>query len=156
MSSCTDLSFLNDPIHCSSFYKPCSPLGTSLCFTIGISLPLFLLLFIPPHLSTPILLFIYFLFFRNHGHDVGRVLAGIQVPPEEREAFAASLDKLGYRYSILSLSLSLSLSLPISLSLSSPLPPHLPLPYIPLSHFLPLIFIIDMWMKVTILFIFIF
>jgi threonine dehydratase len=35
---------------------------------------------------------------RNHGHDVGRVLAGIQVPPEDREAFQSSLDSLGYPY----------------------------------------------------------
>jgi len=36
--------------------------------------------------------------YRNHGHDVGRVLAGIQVPPEDREAFRQSLDELGYPY----------------------------------------------------------
>lgn len=36
--------------------------------------------------------------YRNQGHDVGRVLAGIQVPENEREAFQASLDGLGYRY----------------------------------------------------------
>ncbi len=36
--------------------------------------------------------------YRNHGADYGRVLAGIQVPPAEREAFQAFLDGLGYRY----------------------------------------------------------
>lgn len=36
--------------------------------------------------------------YRNQGHDVGRVLAGIQVPPEEKEAFQSTLDNLGYRY----------------------------------------------------------
>jgi len=36
--------------------------------------------------------------YRNHGADTGRVLAGIQVPPAEMDAFQAFLDKLGYRY----------------------------------------------------------
>ncbi len=36
--------------------------------------------------------------YRNHGADYGRVLVGIQVPPEQRERFQASLDRLGYRY----------------------------------------------------------
>jgi len=36
--------------------------------------------------------------YRNHGADYGRVLVGIQVPPEQREDFQASLDGLGYRY----------------------------------------------------------
>ncbi|MFN3595456.1 MAG: threonine ammonia-lyase, biosynthetic [Thiobacillaceae bacterium] len=36
--------------------------------------------------------------YRNHGADYGRVLAGIQVPPVEREAFQRFLDGLGYRY----------------------------------------------------------
>ncbi len=36
--------------------------------------------------------------YRNHGADYGRVLAGIQVPPEEKDAFQAFLDGLGYRY----------------------------------------------------------
>jgi len=36
--------------------------------------------------------------YRNHGADYGRVLVGIQVPPEQREAFQVSLDQLGYRY----------------------------------------------------------
>ncbi|MCC6265653.1 MAG: threonine ammonia-lyase, biosynthetic [Bryobacterales bacterium] len=37
--------------------------------------------------------------YRNHGSDSGRVLAGIQVPPEEAGAFQRFLDGLGYRYS---------------------------------------------------------
>ncbi|WLT29977.1 threonine ammonia-lyase, biosynthetic [Geothrix sp. PMB-07] len=36
--------------------------------------------------------------YRNHGADYGRVLAGIQVPPEDQEAFQAFLDALGYRF----------------------------------------------------------
>ena len=36
--------------------------------------------------------------YRNHGADLGRVLAGIQVPPEEREQFKAFLKNLGYPY----------------------------------------------------------
>jgi threonine dehydratase len=36
--------------------------------------------------------------YRNHGADVGRVLVGIQVLPEQREAFQQFLDGLGYRY----------------------------------------------------------
>ncbi len=36
--------------------------------------------------------------YRNHGADYGRVLTGIQVPPEEKEEFQAFLDGLGYRY----------------------------------------------------------
>jgi len=34
--------------------------------------------------------------YRNHGSDYGRVLAGVQVPPDERARFAAHLDGLGY------------------------------------------------------------
>jgi threonine dehydratase len=34
--------------------------------------------------------------YRNHGSDVGRVLAGIQVPPQTAAAFEAHLDALGY------------------------------------------------------------
>jgi threonine dehydratase len=34
--------------------------------------------------------------YRNHGADYGRVLAGIQVPPEEMAGFRAFLDRLGY------------------------------------------------------------
>jgi len=34
--------------------------------------------------------------YRNHGADYGRVLAGIQVPPKDSEAFQAFLQNLGY------------------------------------------------------------
>ncbi|MBX5495670.1 MAG: threonine ammonia-lyase, biosynthetic, partial [Bryobacteraceae bacterium] len=34
--------------------------------------------------------------YRNHGADYGRVLAGIQVPPEDNDAFEAFLKELGY------------------------------------------------------------
>jgi threonine dehydratase len=36
--------------------------------------------------------------YRNHGADYGRVLAGIQVLPEQKEEFQLFLDGLGYRY----------------------------------------------------------
>jgi len=36
--------------------------------------------------------------YRNHGSDFGRVLAGIQVPPDERAAFDAFLNDLGYAH----------------------------------------------------------
>lgn len=36
--------------------------------------------------------------YRNHGDDVGRVLAGVSVQPGEREALVAALDGLGYPY----------------------------------------------------------
>ncbi|WP_420798825.1 threonine ammonia-lyase, biosynthetic [Geothrix limicola] len=36
--------------------------------------------------------------YRNHGADYGRVLAGIQVPPEDQDAFRTFLDGLGYRF----------------------------------------------------------
>ena len=36
--------------------------------------------------------------YRNHGTDYGRVLVGIQVPPQEHAAFREFLDKLGYAY----------------------------------------------------------
>lgn len=36
--------------------------------------------------------------YRNHGADYGRVLIGIQVPPEEKPDFKTFLDQLGYRY----------------------------------------------------------
>ena len=36
--------------------------------------------------------------YRNHGADYGRVLAGIEVPPAEREDLKRSLDKLSYPY----------------------------------------------------------
>ncbi len=34
--------------------------------------------------------------YRNHGSDAGRVLAGIQVPPQDDKAFAEFLNSLGY------------------------------------------------------------
>ncbi len=36
--------------------------------------------------------------YRNHGADYGRVLVGIQVPPEEKRAFRTFLDELGYAW----------------------------------------------------------
>ena len=36
--------------------------------------------------------------YRNQGADYGRILVGLQVPPEDAEAFAAFLDTLGYPY----------------------------------------------------------
>jgi len=36
--------------------------------------------------------------YRNHGSDYGRVLAGIQVPPEDMAGFQGFLDRLGYEY----------------------------------------------------------
>jgi threonine dehydratase len=36
--------------------------------------------------------------YRNHGADFGRVLVGMQVPPEEKMAFEAFLNRLGYPY----------------------------------------------------------
>ena len=36
--------------------------------------------------------------YRNHGADHGKVLAGFQVPGEEREDFAAALNQIGYQY----------------------------------------------------------
>ncbi len=36
--------------------------------------------------------------YRNHGADYGRVLVGIQVPPQDDAEFSAFLDKLGYEY----------------------------------------------------------
>ncbi|MDC0948043.1 threonine ammonia-lyase, biosynthetic [Gammaproteobacteria bacterium] len=36
--------------------------------------------------------------YRNHGADYGRVLAGIQVPSDDREAFRQHLDDLAYPY----------------------------------------------------------
>ncbi|MHB1676140.1 MAG: threonine ammonia-lyase, biosynthetic [Sulfuriferula sp.] len=36
--------------------------------------------------------------YRNHGADYGRILVGIQVPPNERDDFHASLEQLGYPY----------------------------------------------------------
>ena len=36
--------------------------------------------------------------YRNHGADYGRILAGIEVNPEERTRFHEALDALGYPY----------------------------------------------------------
>jgi len=36
--------------------------------------------------------------YRNHGADYGRVLVGLQVPPQERKAFQEFLKNLGYSY----------------------------------------------------------
>ena len=36
--------------------------------------------------------------YRNHGADYGRVLVGMQVPPQDKKAFQAFLDKVGYPY----------------------------------------------------------
>ena len=36
--------------------------------------------------------------YRNHGDDVGRVLAGVSVPPEEQAQLSAALADLGYPY----------------------------------------------------------
>ncbi len=36
--------------------------------------------------------------YRNHGADFGRVLVGMQVPPEDKKAFQKFLDNLGYEY----------------------------------------------------------
>lgn len=36
--------------------------------------------------------------YRNHGAADGRVVAGLQVPPEDRHLLVAALDKIGYRY----------------------------------------------------------
>jgi threonine dehydratase len=36
--------------------------------------------------------------YRNHGTDYGRVLIGIQVPPQDTTAFQDFLDRLGYIY----------------------------------------------------------
>ena len=36
--------------------------------------------------------------YRNHGSDFGRVLVGMQVPPSDKDAFAAFLQRLGYDY----------------------------------------------------------
>ena len=36
--------------------------------------------------------------YRNHGADYGRVLVGMQVPPQDKKQFQAFLDKVGYPY----------------------------------------------------------
>jgi threonine dehydratase len=38
--------------------------------------------------------------YRNHGADIGRVLAGVQVPPEQTELMSSFLDEVGYRYEL--------------------------------------------------------
>lgn len=37
--------------------------------------------------------------YRNHGADYGRVLAGLQIPPQEKRQFESVLRRLGYRFS---------------------------------------------------------
>ena len=34
--------------------------------------------------------------YRNHGADIGRVLVGLQVPPEEQPQLQSFLDRVGY------------------------------------------------------------
>ena len=36
--------------------------------------------------------------YRNHGADYGRVLVGMQVPPQAAAEFKRFLDRLGYTY----------------------------------------------------------
>jgi len=36
--------------------------------------------------------------YRNHGADIGRVLAGIEVPPEQLDQMTTVLERVGYRY----------------------------------------------------------
>ena len=36
--------------------------------------------------------------YRNHGADFGRVLVGMQVPPQDKKAFQKFLKSLGYEY----------------------------------------------------------
>lgn len=36
--------------------------------------------------------------YRNHGADIGKILAGISVPPQDNEIFQKFLDDLGYEY----------------------------------------------------------
>jgi threonine dehydratase len=38
--------------------------------------------------------------YRNHGADVGRVLAGFEVPPAESGEFQGFLEALGYRHTL--------------------------------------------------------
>jgi threonine dehydratase len=38
--------------------------------------------------------------YRNHGSDFGRVLAALEVPPNEDEAFERFLTDLGYRFQV--------------------------------------------------------
>lgn len=36
--------------------------------------------------------------YRNHGADYGRIVVGIQVPPDEMDQWQSFLDTLGYPY----------------------------------------------------------
>jgi threonine dehydratase len=36
--------------------------------------------------------------YRNHGADYGRVLVGVEVPPETRDDFFAHIDAIGFPY----------------------------------------------------------
>ena len=36
--------------------------------------------------------------YRNHGADYGRIVVGMQVPPQEMAEWQAFLETLGYRY----------------------------------------------------------
>ena len=36
--------------------------------------------------------------YRNHGADIGRVLTGVQVPPEQDKLVCQFLDQVGYPY----------------------------------------------------------
>jgi threonine dehydratase len=36
--------------------------------------------------------------YRNHGADHGKILAGFQVPKNERKSFMEALGKIGYSY----------------------------------------------------------
>ncbi len=36
--------------------------------------------------------------YRNYGHDIGRVLVGMQVPEDSKATLKSSLDALGYKY----------------------------------------------------------
>ena len=36
--------------------------------------------------------------YRNHGADIGRVLAGLQVPSDQMDRMSSFLDEVGYRY----------------------------------------------------------
>merc|ERR1740130_867469 len=42
--------------------------------------------------------FVTMLHYRNHGGQVGKVLAGVQVPPDQELAFNNVLDTLGYTF----------------------------------------------------------
>ena len=36
--------------------------------------------------------------YRNHGSDYGRVLVGIQLPPDEHDSFSLFLERVGYAF----------------------------------------------------------